>query len=51
MFATMKPDTKIPSFATFDNKDVIAEDDDDDDIDVVRQLLKDWDVCSGGADL
>jgi len=47
----MKSDTKIPSFATFDSKDVITEDDDDDDIDVVRQFLKDWDVCGGGTNL
>ena len=42
---------RLPSFAIFDNKNVIAEDDDDDDIDVARELLEDWDVWGDGADL
>jgi hypothetical protein len=37
-----KKPPRLPSFATFDSKDIIAEDDDEDDIDVVaRQLLED----------
>jgi hypothetical protein len=39
-----KKPPRLPSFATFDSKDIIAEDDDEDDIDVARQLLEDWDV-------
>lgn len=45
-----KKPPRLPSFATFDSKDIIAEDDDEDDIDVARQLLEDWDVWGDGVE-
>ena len=45
-----KKPPRLPSFATFDSKDTIAEDDDEDDIDVARQLLEDWDVWGDGVE-
>ena len=37
-----KQPPRLPSFATFDSKDVIAEDDEEDDVEVARQLAEDW---------
>ena len=39
-----KKPPRLPSFATFDSQDVIAEDDEEDDIEVARQLADDWEV-------
>ena len=35
---------RLPSFATFDNRNVIAEDDEEDDIEIARQIAEDWAV-------
>ena len=35
---------RLPSFATFDNRNVIAEDDEEDDIEIARQIAEDWSV-------
>ena len=42
-----KKPPRLPSFATFDSQDVIAEDDEEDDIEVARQLAEDWEVWGG----
>ena len=35
---------RLSSFATFDNRNVIAEDDEEDDIEIARQIAEDWAV-------
>ena len=39
-----KKPPRLPSFATFDNRNVIAEDDEEDDIEIARQIAEDWAV-------
>lgn len=39
-----KKPPRLPSFATFDSEDVIAEDDEEDDIELARQIAADWEV-------
>jgi len=39
-----KKPPRLPSFATFDSEDVIAEDDEEDDIEVARQIAEDWEA-------
>ena len=39
-----KPAPRLPSFATFDNRNVIADDDEEDDIEIARQIAEDWAV-------
>lgn len=49
--ARSKQPPRLPSFATFDSNDVIAEDDEEDDVEVARQLAEDWwDIWGGGEE-
>ncbi len=41
-------DPRLPSFATCDITNVIAEDDEEDYIEIARQHAEDWEVWGGG---